>query len=42
MEAEGEVGGWEDGQRLDEDVGRRLFPGQVRVELVSDMFPVHR
>lgn len=35
-EAEGEVGGGEDGERLDEDVGRCLLVGEMRVELVSE------
>lgn len=34
-EAEAEVGGGEDGQRLDEDVGDGLFTAEVGVELVA-------
>lgn len=35
VESEGEVGGWEDGEALDEDIGDGLVFGKVRVELVS-------
>lgn len=35
MESQREVGGREDGQALDEDVGDGLIFGEVRVELVS-------
>lgn len=36
-QAEAEVWGGEDGQGLDEDVGRRLVAGEVGVELVPVM-----
>lgn len=35
VEAEGEVGGGEDGEGFDEDVGDGFVAGEVRVELVS-------
>jgi len=35
VEAEGEVGGGEDGEGFDEDGGHGLFAGEVGVELVS-------
>lgn len=35
VEREREVGGWEDGQGLDEDVGDGFVFGEVGVELVS-------
>ena len=34
-EAEGEVGGGEDGKGLDEDVGDGIVTSKVRVELVT-------
>jgi hypothetical protein len=34
-EAQREVGGGEDGEGLDEDVGNGLVTGEVRVELVA-------
>lgn len=35
VEAEGEVGGGEDGEGFDEDVGDGFVAGEVGVELVS-------
>ena len=35
VEAEGEVGGGEDGEGFDEDVGGCFIAGEVGVELVS-------
>jgi hypothetical protein len=35
VKAEREVGGWEDGKSLDEDVGGGLIAGEVWVELVT-------
>lgn len=35
VEAEGEVGGGEDGEGFDEDVGDGFVAGEMRVELVS-------
>lgn len=37
MQAEGEVGGGEDGEGFDEDVGDGFVAGEVGVELVSDL-----
>lgn len=35
MQTEAEVGGWEDGEGLNEDVGDCLVTGEVWVELVA-------
>lgn len=35
METEAEVGGWEDGEGFDEDVGGGFVAGEVGVELVA-------
>ena len=41
-EAQGEVGGGEDGEGLDEDVGDGLVTGEVGVELVAMVLGQHR
>ena len=40
MEAEGEVGGWESSESLDEDVGDGLVAGEMWVELVAEILSV--